>query len=642
MKRFFAFLTIFSLATWGLLDVPYAKADAEITGTDDLSATVGVALPITDVQVSGATGTVPVKLLVTHGTLAFGSTTGLTFDGPNSGDEIYFSGTQSAVNAALATLTYTRNSTGADELEVSLVESGEVFFEDNGHLYEYIAGVTTWTAANTAAGGLERYGATGYLATITSEEEQEFVAARLAGAGWFGARDNAVEGEWRWVSGPETGTQFWQGAGGGNTVNGQYANWDPGEPNDSGANEDCAQFLAGVGNTGLWNDLPCTETTLPGYVVEFGAPGDLPETAGSQFTITTYEAPVVETFSPADNAVDVSRTTNLVVTFDVDVVVGTGDVRIVYVNGGGTYTTIPIGDSAVTGSGTDTITIDLPGSLPRLTALAVQIDATAIDGEAGGDYAGISNTTTWSFTTIGGGSALPEQITNTDLTATAAVCVDGATTMTLALQGKGTDYYILSRDPNFIADSWKSMNGVAVSEVWPVITEDSGKMVYGLLKNTGGTLARVNVVIPTVAPCILPEIEGDDEAEESAEDEVDLSDVVLIRGVTHDAVYLLQNGIRKPFYNPAIFFTWFLDFKEVKVVSDAQLETIALGPQVLPRVGSLVKIPSVIDVYIVEESAAGYRLRLIEDEAAATREFGADWALRVMDIDVTLFKKFVR
>lgn len=636
MKRFFASLTIFSLCVFGLLDVEFARADAVITGTDNLSATVGVALPITDVQISGGVGTIPVKLLVTNGSLAFGSTTGLTFDGDNSGSEIYFSGTQSAINAALATLTYTRMSAGTDELEVSLVEPGEVFFSENGHLYEYISSVTTWQAANTAASSLTRYGASGYLATITSETENDFVSDRLLGAGWMGASDAGSEGDWKWVTGPETGTSFWSGTAGGSAVSGRYENWNTGEPNESGSGEDCGQFLSGA--SGEWNDLPCTVTTLAGYVVEFGAPGDLPDTAGAEFTIDTYAAPVVETLSPADNATQVSRTTDLVLTFDVDVVVGTGDIRIVYVNSGGTLVTIPVTGDAISGSGTDTITVNIPGSLPRSTEFAVQIDATAFDGEAGGSYAGISGTTAWSFTTIGGGSSLPESITNTSLTVSAGACVGSSREVALTARATGGEHYILSKDPNFISDSWKSMGGTVVTETWSATPEDSGTMIYGLVKNTGGTLARLSAVIPTITPC--SEVVSDDE--EVLEGGEDLSGFELIRGVSNSAVYRFENGVRKPFYNSAIFLTWFSNFDLVKTVSDLALAEIPLGPQVLPRAGSLIKIPSVIDVYVVEDSANGYRLRLIEDEASAAREFGADWASRVLDVDVTLFKKFAR
>ncbi len=636
MKRFAVVLLLGLLVQF--FPTKFALADMSVTGTDNLTATVGVALPITDVQVSGATGTVPVKLLVTHGTLAFGSTTGLTFDGANSGAEIYFSGSQSDVNAALATLTYTRNSAGADELEVSLVEAGEVFFTDNGHLYEYIADEATWTEAEAAAELLTRYGATGYLATITSAQEQAFVAARLAGPGWFGASDVGSEGAWYWVTGPETGTQFWQGAGNGVAVDGMYSNWNDEEPNDSGSNEDCGQFLSGAGSDGKWNDLPCTGFSLPGYVVEFGAPENVPDTAGNSFTINTYAAPVLETISPADNATQVSRTTTLTLSFDQNVVVGSGNIRIVYANGGAVISTVSVTGGSVTGSGTDTITVTLPGSLPRSTEVAVQIDGTAFDAEAGGDYGGISGTTAWSFTTMGGGSVSPTPITNTDLVLSSVSCVDGRATMSASVHAKGAENYMLSTDEDFVHDVWRQMDGLMVQERWSLVPSDSGRMIYGLLKNTGGTLVRLNAKIPNVPSCVG----SDDEEENDPSGDDGLSGFELIRGETQSAVYRYENGIRKPFYNSAIFFTWFTNFDAVKRISDAELALIPLGPQVLPKAGSLVKVPTVIDVYVVEETSRGYRLRLIEDEAAATLEFGADWAKRVLDIDVTLFKKFVR
>lgn len=292
------------LGTLGLVllspaNIAYAAFD--VTGTTSYEGIVDVAVAIDDLQITGEDeDPVSVKLLVTSGTLEMATTTGLTFTGAETGDTLYFSGSKVDVNAALASLTYTRGSTGSDTLEVSLVEPGEVFFPDNGHLYEYISSTLTWTQAEAAAEALTRYGSAGYLTTITSAEENDFVADRLENAGWMGASDAAVEDDWKWVTGPETGTSFWSGDQSGSAVGGNYENWNTGEPNDSGSNEDCGQFLAGA--SGLWNDLPCSGTTLPGYVVEFGAEGDLPEVAALDITITidTDIPPTVSITSPTE------------------------------------------------------------------------------------------------------------------------------------------------------------------------------------------------------------------------------------------------------------------------------------------------------------------------------------------------------
>lgn len=468
----------------------HSVSAAGLEGSTTTAGTVNVAMPITDLQITGeGATTVPVKLLVTSGTLAMSTTTGLTFDGATSGAVLFFSGTITNLNAALASLTYTRGSAGTDTLEVSLVEPGEVFFPDNGHLYEYVADVSTWQEANTAAALLTKYDSAGYLTTITSLEENAFVADRLDDAGWMGASDSAIEGDWKWVTGPENGTSFWSGLSGGSTVGGNYENWATGEPNNS-SEEDCAQFLSGA--SGQWNDLNCGVQTLPGYVVEYGASGDLPTVAALDiaittetdidpvvsitsptegvsfpedqeftitatasdadgtvesvkffiedqqflifadapytegwtlvdpgeytllavaedddgniststavtFTITDATLPTTETLSPLDNATGVAVNSDLIITFDETVDSETGNIVLKKASDDSTVETFDV-TTDITGSGTDTITIDPATDLGVGIAYYIQIDATAFDDTAGNSFAGITDTTTWSFT----------------------------------------------------------------------------------------------------------------------------------------------------------------------------------------------------------------------------------------------------
>ena len=109
----------------------------------------------------------------------------------------------------------------------------------NGHSYYRSTGSMTWTDARTACANMG-----GHLVTVTTPAENNFIF-NLWPSGWIGLSDEAVEGQWRWVTGePYT-----------------WGNWNPGEPNNAG-NEDYIQF---VGN-GQWNDLP--NVSLP-YVLEF-------------------------------------------------------------------------------------------------------------------------------------------------------------------------------------------------------------------------------------------------------------------------------------------------------------------------------------------------------------------------------------
>ncbi|MBW4599583.1 MAG: hypothetical protein KME29_08205 [Calothrix sp. FI2-JRJ7] len=164
---------------------------------------------------------------------------------------------------------------------------------ENQHFYEFVTNEgISWNDARTATNGLNYLGKQGYLATITTQAEQDFIQSRVSGNGWIGASDAVVEGDWRWVTGPEglannnTGTLFWRGNSTGAAIDGRYNNWDlqRGESNNSTDGgkpdgEDYAHIVgnANAGNIGKWNDLPNQQdyTNLAayrpqGYIVEYG------------------------------------------------------------------------------------------------------------------------------------------------------------------------------------------------------------------------------------------------------------------------------------------------------------------------------------------------------------------------------------
>jgi Lectin C-type domain/PEP-CTERM motif len=199
---------------------------------------------------------------------------------------------------------------------IPLANFGNAF--TNGHRYEVIGGLPMTVAdARTAAQALPP--PTGFqqgdLAKVDSAELQAFLRDLVMtnsvndGGGyhpWIGASDEAVEGEWRWFD----GTQFWQGgtaATGGMPVGGQYNNWDPGEPNDAGGNEDFVVMNPFVAD-GDWFDLS-SATTRESFIVEW--------------------KPVIVGFIPGD--------------FDGSHAVGAGDLNLVLNNWAATVPPVPSG-----------------------------------------------------------------------------------------------------------------------------------------------------------------------------------------------------------------------------------------------------------------------------------------------------------
>jgi len=192
------------------------------------------------------------------------------------------------------------------------------------HAYEFVEFAQqadksrlTWLEAYNAARRRSYFGQQGYLATLTSIEEQMFVYSTIAQKpGWLGGttlRHNSagnpmidgstdistdirdytysrnVANAWYWADGPEAGTVFYNRAvrddtngpihdvfnffSNGWTYNNypQYRNQiqNGNEPNGDGG-EYCLQFA--WANKASWNDLPNNSSIVQGYYVEYDFP----------------------------------------------------------------------------------------------------------------------------------------------------------------------------------------------------------------------------------------------------------------------------------------------------------------------------------------------------------------------------------
>jgi hypothetical protein len=311
MRNFYLILiTLFlfpSLCVGQATSVTLGGTSSNLSATYNTATTVDPSLTITSngnitgfrVQISQTytsgdvldyTGTLPTGI-----TQSWNSTTGV----------LSFNGTTSAANWQTLLRTVRFKSTSATcyaNLRRVTFVAGTVYYNPlTEHYYEYVAGSTTWTNAYTVSSAKSYFGRAGYLATILSEAENNFIWKLMSSDAWFGASDDvnyintakgstffanqsAAEGKWHWVTGPEKGQNFSNGNTPSTTlVSGMYHKWAGGEPN--GTSEAFGQFYSS--NNGQWNDL--ANSTLGGYICEYG---DMPGDLTSSVTIFTREVTV--------------------------------------------------------------------------------------------------------------------------------------------------------------------------------------------------------------------------------------------------------------------------------------------------------------------------------------------------------------
>jgi hypothetical protein len=141
----------------------------------------------------------------------------------------------------------------------------------NGHTYRLFA-ASTWSAAESIAVAMG-----GHLVSISDAAENDFVHQQMLGFDgrdrrcWLGFTDQDLEGTFTWTDGsPVT-----------------YTNWNSGEPNDFGGNEDYAEML---GSSGTWNDQPDDGNGFVQFgVAEIGGPPACPADFNGDDTVNSQD-----------------------------------------------------------------------------------------------------------------------------------------------------------------------------------------------------------------------------------------------------------------------------------------------------------------------------------------------------------------
>ena len=133
----------------------------------------------------------------------------------------------------------------------------------NGHWYELVQLTVEndWCYLQNMADEQTHLGMPGYLVTITSQEEQNWIFTQYGCelSNWiamgFYQISNVPNVAWVWITG-----ETWD-----------YTNWDVGEPNNhtQGGGGEYMGMFSRLDCDGEWNDY-CNYPELTGYVVEFG------------------------------------------------------------------------------------------------------------------------------------------------------------------------------------------------------------------------------------------------------------------------------------------------------------------------------------------------------------------------------------
>lgn len=116
--------------------------------------------------------------------------------------------------------------------------------------------------------------------------------------------------------------------------------------------------------------------------------------------LTADTTPIsVVSLSPADDATNVSASTNLQINFNKPVTANTGNITIKKLSDNSIVETISVTGGEVTGSGTNTITINPAMDLAPDTQYYINVASETFRDTAGNNYSGIANTFTWNFKT---------------------------------------------------------------------------------------------------------------------------------------------------------------------------------------------------------------------------------------------------
>jgi hypothetical protein len=155
---------------------------------------------------------------------------------------------------------------------------------------------------------------------------------------------------------------------------------------------------------------------------------------------------------------------------------------------------------------------------------------------------------------------------------------------------------------------------------------------------------------PTVTLKVLPERSNDDESNDDEDDihrgQVKNGDLIKLQcgpGAIGDhpcksVYYVGDDGKRHPFLNESVYYSWYANFNQVKLVTAAKMSDLSLGETVLYRPGSvLVKFATAPEIYAIGEKS---ELRAYEKESLVVGDYGSKWKNKIVTVSEQLISVF--
>ena len=262
-------------------------------------------------------------------------------------------------------------------------------------------------------------------------------------------------------------------------------------------------------------------------------------------TVTDIDdtAPIISSTTPSDNATDVSIATDITVSFDENIQFGTGEIQIIDVTDASNSIVINVSspgtEATINGS---VLTLNPSNNLDLNSDYAINIAATAIEDLAGNSFTGISDLTTFNFTTIATTVGFSSTSSNGDegviavnievsLNAISGVNVSVDYSVTGTATGSGTDYTLANG--NLIISAGDLTGNITVADIIDDSLDENDETIIvtltnptnaGLTSNTIHTYT-INDNDPTPSVQFDIEIDSQNESEPSQDLPISISTV---------------------------------------------------------------------------------------------------------------------